>query len=170
MKNQNKIDTNISKSDEKQVAPKDTLYEVSNNTNQNIYKVENSNENFIEISNDKSLSKKNDQNNGLNSNLKDLYVEGKSDIKPNFDLPYENNAVQNLRENFEEKNINEINQYPNKIYNEGQLGIQNSNVNLNPLMISNSNIPEKDSSHLNSMNHLFIQSGEKEVTFSFLFY
>lgn len=167
MKNQNKIESNISLSEEKQVNPKDTLNEVSNNLNQNSFKIDNSNENFKQISNDKSLSKKNEQNNGSISNVKHLNCEGIPDIKFSFNNPYENNIFQNLKENFAEGNINEINQNQNKIYNERELGIQNANVNLNPSIISNSNIPEKDSINLNLMNNLFNQSWEKEVTFTF---
>lgn len=167
MKNQIKIESNISKSDEKQVNPIDTPNEVSNNINQNSLKIENSNENFKEISNDKSLSKKHEQNNGLNANAKDIISEGKSEIQFNFNIPFENNIFQTLKENFAERNFNEINPNQNKIYNESQLGIPNPNANLNPLVVSNQNIPEKDNIHLNLLNNLFNQSGEKEVTFSF---
>jgi len=164
MKNQNKIDTNISISDEKQVYPQESLNDVSKNIQYIELKVENSNENLKEISIDKSLSKKNGQNNGSNYKAKDMYSEGKSEIKFNFNIPFENNIFQTLKENFTEKNINDINQNNEKIYNESKLGIQDENLNINPAMNSISNIPEKDKNNLNFMNNLLNQSGEKEVT------
>ncbi len=162
MKNQNKIESNISKSDEKQVNSKDTLNEVSNNIDQNSLNVQNSNENFKEISIDKALSKKNEQNYGLNSKLKDLISEGKSEIKINFNIPVENNILQSLKDNFVGRNINEINQNQNKIYSESQIRIQTDNLNLNNSMISDSNILEKNN-NLILLDNLFNHFGEKQV-------
>jgi hypothetical protein len=161
MKNQNKIDTNISISDEKQAYPQESLNDVSKNIHYIELKVENSNENLKEISIEKTLSKKNEQNSGSNYKAKDMYSEGKSEIKFNFNIPFENNIFHTLKENFTE-NINEINQNNDKIYNESKLGIQDDKVNINPEMNSISNIPEKDKNNLNLKNNSLNQSGEKE--------
>lgn len=170
MKNQNKIDPNIQISDDKCVLSKDLQNDISINVEHKTLQIGNSNGDFQEISNEKSLSKKNEKNNGLNPGVKDFFSEEKSEIKFNFNIPFENNIFQTLKENFAEKSHNEINPNMNKTYNESQLRTQIDNTNFNPTMISNPIFQERDMNNKNLMDNSFNQRVDKEVIIIFFFF